>query len=146
MKAVIQRVSRASVTIEDTTTAAITTGLLVLIGIAPNDTDDEITFIADKLLNLRIFEDKDGKMNKSLMDINGELLLISQFTLYGSCQKGRRPSFGDAASPDIALPLYDKLVTLLKDRHPDKVKSGQFAAKMQIDLANEGPVTLILEK
>lgn len=144
MRVVVQRVSRASVTIEGAVVGQIGAGLLVLVGIRPGDGDRQIDFLADKVLNLRIFPDEAGKMNRSVLDIDGALLIVSQFTLYGDCRKGRRPSFIDAAGPDIAIPVYERFIERLRQRALT-VETGRFGALMDVELVNAGPVTLILD-
>lgn len=144
MKLVVQRVAHASVLVEDRQVGAIGKGLLVFLGITHTDSEADIAPIATKLLNLRIFEDESGKMNLSLQDIEGELLLVSQFTLYGNCSKGNRPSFIEASRPEHARPLYEKLIAKLKELHPEKIQTGEFGAHMSITLLNDGPVTLML--
>lgn len=145
MRALIQRVSQASVTIDGTCVSSIKHGFLVLLGVKNGDTTAEADFIADKILNLRVFEDDEGKMNRSLQDVNGELLVVSQFTLYGDARKGRRPSFTEAAPPEISEPLYEYIVKQLKQVCPN-VQTGQFGADMKVALVNDGPVTIMLEK
>ncbi|MFZ2330900.1 MAG: D-aminoacyl-tRNA deacylase [Atribacterota bacterium] len=144
MKAVIQRVSRAAVRVEGREIAQIGTGILVLLGVKQEDTKREAELLAKKTANLRIFNDEQEKMNLSLLDIDGEALVVSQFTLYGNCKKGRRPSFIDAALPEKADLLYQDYVQYLKDNHIS-VQTGQFQAMMQVELINEGPVTIILD-
>lgn len=144
MRALIQRVSSASVKISDRTVGKIGQGLVILLGITHDDTEVDVKFIADKCVNLRIFCDEDDKMNRSLLDIGGEALIISQFTLYGDACKGRRPGFSEAARPDHAIPLYEKFVEKVKN-HKIKVATGEFGAKMLVDIKNDGPVTLMLE-
>ncbi len=144
MKAVIQRVSRASVRMEGREIARIGEGILVLLGVKQEDTKREAELLAKKTANLRIFNDEQEKMNLSLLDIKGEALVVSQFTLYGNCKKGRRPSFIDAALPEKADLLYRNYVQYLKDYHIT-VQTGQFQAMMQVELVNEGPVTIILD-
>ena len=144
MRAVIQRVSKASVTVEGRTIAQIKNGMLVLLGVKQDDSKREAELLAKKTANLRIFNDEQGKMNLSLLDIEGEALVVSQFTLYGNCRKGRRPSFIDAALPEKADLLYQEYVQYLKDEHI-AVQTGQFQAMMQVELINEGPVTIILD-
>ena len=147
MKAVIQRVKSASVTIsEQNYFQEIGKGLLILLGIKIGDTEDDVTFVADKCSNLRIFEDAEDKMNRSVKEVNGEMLIISQFTLYGETAKGNRPSFTDAAKPEEAIPLYEKFVSRVKTNLGDeKVKVGIFGAMMDIQLVNYGPVTVLVE-
>ncbi len=144
MRAVIQRVSQARVEVEGQITGQIDTGLLVYLGVGHDDTDKDAKFIADKLINLRIFADQNGKMNLSVADIGGSILLVSQFTLYGNCQKGRRPGFDAAADPKIADQLYQKVIQLIKDQNIN-IQTGQFAAHMQVTSTNNGPVTFNLE-
>jgi len=147
MKAVVQRVKSASVTIsEQNYFQEIGKGLLILLGIKIGDTEDDVTFVADKCSNLRIFEDAEDKMNRSVKEVNGEMLIISQFTLYGETAKGNRPSFTDAAKPEEAIPLYEKFVSRVKTNLGDeKVKVGIFGAMMDIQLVNYGPVTVLVE-
>ena len=144
MRAVIQRVSRASVTVDGTVTGFIERGLLVFLGVGKDDTQKDIYFIADKIANLRIFEDDSGKMNLSVADIGGAVLLISQFTLFGDCRKGRRPDFTAAGPPDIANQMYEQTIAAVKAKGVP-VETGVFAAHMDIDALNDGPVTLILD-
>ena len=144
MRAVVQRVSRASVTVDGGITGSIERGLLVFLGIGKQDTQKDIDFIADKVVNLRIFECADGKMNLSVKDICGGVLLISQFTLYGDCRKGRRPDFTAAGDPETARHLYEQTITAVKEKDVP-VETGVFATHMDIDSINDGPVTLILD-
>lgn len=144
MRAVIQRVSRASVTVDGAVTGSIERGLLVFLGVGKDDTQTDIDFIADKIANLRIFEDSDGKMNLSVTDIGGAVLLISQFTLFGDCRKGRRPDFTAAGPPDMANRFYEQTITAVKAKGVP-FETGVFAAHMDIDALNDGPVTLILD-
>lgn len=143
MRAVIQRVSRASVEVDHSVTGEIGPGLLVLLGVSKLDTEADADFIAAKVLNLRIFEDDQGKMNRSLLDTGGGLLVVSQFTLYGDCRKGRRPSFDDAAPAEQARALYEYFVTTTRRSVP--VQTGIFQTHMSVSLTNDGPVTLIVE-
>lgn len=150
MRAVIQRVSRAKVNVLDPssqqliTTGEIDLGLMVLLGIGPNDTIKEASWLAKKLVGLRIFEDQSGKMNLSVQDVDGAILAISQFTLYGDCRRGRRPSFTGAAHPHIAAPLFDKTVHLIKDLGT-RCEVGKFGHHMEVSLLNNGPVTLLID-
>lgn len=144
MKAVVQRVSRASVTVSGSITGAIGTGLLVLLGVGKGDTEQSADYLIDKIAGLRIFPDEAGKMNRSLIDVNGALLVVSQFTLYGDCRKGRRPGFDAAAPPDAANRLYEYFVAQARARKLP-VETGVFQAHMDVELVNEGPVTFILE-
>lgn len=143
MRAVIQRVNYAEIHIQKQLHTRIETGLVVLLGFTHTDTCSDADYLIDKFLNLRLFEDTAGKMNLSMAAIQGEVLLVSQFTLYGDCRKGRRPSFDPAAKPDIAKPLYDYVVQQTQEKYP-RVKSGVFGADMQLRLENNGPVTFIL--
>lgn len=144
MRAVLQRVSRASVVIDGETVGAIGRGLLVLLGVAPADTAEEARWLAEKIAGLRVFSDEAGKMNLSVADVGGAVLVVSQFTLYGDCRKGRRPSFIGAAPPEIAVPLYEAFVNALRALGLP-VETGRFGAMMQVELSNDGPVTLILD-
>lgn len=144
MRAVVQRVSSSKVTVDGNTTGEIKRGLLVLLGVTHEDTSKDVDYIIDKVLNLRIFEDENEKMNLSLKDVDGELLVVSQFTLYGDCRKGRRPSFSTAARPELATKLYEEFIE--KSRKEGIVtQTGQFGAHMMVDLTNDGPVTILLE-
>lgn len=147
MKAFVQRVSSASVNIPlENYSAKIGIGMLILLGIKIGDTIDDVNYIADKCSRLRIFEDSEGKMNLSVKDIDGEVLIISQFTLYGESAKGNRPSFIEAAKPDDAIPLYEKFIERMNSNlGDDKVKCGIFGAMMDVSLINSGPVTIIVE-
>ena len=145
MKAVIQRVKKASVEIDNELYSQIGNGILVLLGVEKNDTEEQAKFLANKIVDLRIFEADAGKMNLSLMDIQGEILVVSQFTLAGDCIKGKRPSFDNAAKPDIAIPLYEKFLEYLIERGLTP-KTGKFGAMMDVSLINDGPVTFILSK
>jgi D-aminoacyl-tRNA deacylase len=144
MRAVVQRVKQSSVLINGQSIASIGSGLLVLLGVAKNDTEKEADFLAEKIPNLRIFEDKNEKMNLSLLDTGGRMLVVSQFTLLGNCRKGRRPSYIDAAEPDMANALYEYFMEQVRARGIE-VHSGRFKAMMDVHLINEGPVTLIVE-
>ena len=145
VKAVIQRVSGASVSIDNEIYSSINSGMLVLFCVEKNDTEDKIDWMSNKILSLRIFEDSEGKMNKSLMDVSGEILVVSQFTLAADCKKGTRPSFDNAENPDIAKEMYQKFVNKLSESKLT-VKTGVFAAMMQVSLINDGPVTFVLTK
>lgn len=144
MKLVVQRVSCAEVKIGNVSVGKIDKGLLVLLGIHQSDTLESAKRYVNKLVNLRIFEDDAGKMNKSVKEVEGEILVVSQFTLYGNSSKGRRPSFIDAAGPDAAIPIYETFVQEVK-REMGRVQTGQFGASMDVSLVNHGPVTMILE-
>jgi len=144
MRAVIQRVKQASVIVNDHQTAAIGKGVVVFIGIGQDDTSKEINWIVEKIVNLRIFPDSEGKMNLSLSDIDAEVLIVSQFTLYGDCRKGRRPGFSGAAAPGIAEPLYNQMISLMQKRGITTA-TGIFQTMMDISLTNDGPVTLLLD-
>jgi D-tyrosyl-tRNA(Tyr) deacylase len=144
MKAVIQRVDRASVSVDGNEVSRIGGGLLVLLGVEKGDSEKDADFLLDKIIHLRIFEDGEGKMNRSLLDISGELLVVSQFTLLADCRKGRRPSFTDAAEPATATRLYEYLLFKAKEKVP-RVGQGQFQAMMKVELVNDGPVTIVLD-
>ncbi len=144
MKTVVQRVSNASVTIDGNIHGEINQGFLILLGITHDDTVKDVKWMVEKISGLRIFEDENGKMNKSLTDINGEVLVVSQFTLYGDARKGRRPSFIDAARPEVAIPLYEEFIKQMKSKDL-KVATGKFGADMKVNLLNDGPVTLIID-
>ena len=147
MRVVLQRVSRAEVRVGGRVTGRIAGGLLILGGFAPTDTDATLDWMAEKILGLRLFGDPDGKMNLDLDEVQGALLVVSQFTLYGDARKGRRPSFVDAAPPAVAVPLYERFVALLRERSGGiRVETGEFGAMMEVELVNDGPVTLILDK
>ena len=144
MRAVIQRVSKASVNIDNQELARINEGLVILLGIKVNDSKDEAKLLARKVANMRLFNDENGKMNKSLIEKSGKAIVVSQFTLYGNCKKGRRPSFIEAAEPELAISLYNYFVECLKCENVS-VQTGQFQAIMQVEIINEGPVTIILD-
>jgi D-aminoacyl-tRNA deacylase len=144
MRAVLQRVSRAKVTVGGEVTGEIARGWLVLLGVAPYDGPKEIAWLADKVENLRAFADADGKMNLAVQDVGGSVLVVSQFTLYGDCMKGRRPGFTGAAPPEVAEPLYEQFVIALKALGVP-VATGRFAADMQVELVNDGPVTFVID-
>ena len=144
MKAVLTRVSSASVSIDGQVRGEIGKGFLILLGVGPNDTPQTCKRLADKCLGLRVFTDENGKMNLSLTDVGGQVLVVSQFTLYGDCKKGRRPSFTDAAPPSIAIPLYEQFLQECRD-HGFEPQHGEFGADMAVASVNDGPVTLILD-
>jgi D-tyrosyl-tRNA(Tyr) deacylase len=144
MRAVVQRVSRASVVIAGDTVGDIGSGLVVLLGIAHSDTPAQAQWLAEKVAGLRVFKDADGKMNRDLVDVGGAMLIVSQFTLYGDCRKGKRPSFIDAAPPSIAIPLYETFINSVKALGI-RVAEGRFGADMKVELVNDGPVTLIVD-
>lgn len=146
MRVVLQRVSRASVTVDGALTGAIGPGLLLLVGFTHQDGEESLSWMADKVLGLRIFPDQDGLMNRGLDEAGGDLLVVSQFTLYGDTRKGRRPSFVEAARPEAAIPLYERFVEVLRTRAPGKVETGVFGAHMDVALVNDGPVTLVIER
>ena len=146
MRIVLQRVSRAQVSIDGEVVGRIGPGLLLLVGFTEGDDEEKLRWMADKVIGLRVFNDPDGKMNLSLAEMNGSVLAVSQFTLYGDTRKGRRPSFIKAAVPDVAIPLYDRFLELLRERAPGPVESGEFGAMMGVELVNDGPVTLVLER
>ncbi|MFT4610651.1 MAG: D-tyrosyl-tRNA(Tyr) deacylase [Glaciecola sp.] len=145
MKAVIQRVTKASVTIEGQQVANINSGVLVLLGIANDDTHEDIKWLSNKIANLRIFLDDDGVMNMALLQTQGDAIVVSQFTLYASTKKGHRPSYIRAAKPEIAIPLYEAFVKQLEIDLDKKVQTGQFGADMKVELCNDGPVTIIMD-
>lgn len=144
MRLILQRVTRASVHVDGALVGGIDRGLLILVGVHANDVCESAVQLADKCIDLRLFEDEEGKMNRSLIDVNGHALLVSQFTLYGDCRKGRRPSFTDAARPDKARECYERFVTRFRER-VHRVETGVFGAHMLVELVNDGPVTLILD-
>lgn len=143
MRAVVQRVDRASVTIDGNVNGKIEKGFMVLIGIDEKDEQKDLDYICDKLMGLRIFEDEEGKMNRSIIDAGGSILLISQFTLYGDARKGKRPSFIRAARPEKAIPLYEAAIAKLSEKV--HVETGIFGAEMKVELVNDGPVTILLD-
>jgi len=148
VRVVLQRVTRAEVRVASRVTGRIGPGFLVLAGFSPTDTDVQLAWMAEKIIGLRVFGDAEGKMNRDLAEVNGGVLVVSQFTLYGDASKGRRPSFIDAAPPNLAIPLYEKFVALLKEKTGGRipVETGEFGAMMDVELVNDGPVTLILER
>mgnify|MGYP001411244969 FL=1 len=144
MRAVVQRVSQAQVTVDQQVCGAIQQGLLVLLGVHRNDTDKDLLWLVEKIQHLRIFEDEQGLMNRSLADIHGQLLVVSQFTLYGDCRKGRRPSWNEAAPPALAKELYERFLELCRQRDIP-TEAGVFQAMMDVSLTNDGPVTILLD-
>jgi len=144
MRVVVQRVKHASVTINGTVNGKINNGFLVLLGIQSTDSEQDVDYLVKKVTNLRIFSDENDKMNLSLKDVNGELLIVSQFTLYANCKEGNRPSFVEAAKPDVAIPLYEYFVSECKKIIP-VVETGIFGADMKVELLNDGPVTIIMD-
>ena len=145
MRILIQRVSKASVTVEGQIISSMGKGLLILLGVGHGDTEEQTTFLAEKIANLRIFEDEQGKTNLSILDVKGEAIVVSQFTLYADTRKGRRPSFIDAALPEVAEPLVNRFVELLRS-HGIPTQTGKFGAHMEVEIHNDGPVTIWLEK
>ena len=145
MRVLLQRVSRAEVRVDGAVVGSVGRGHLLLVGIREGDGLAELEWMADKVLGLRVFPDEEGRMNRSLQDVGGSLLVVSQFTLYGDTRKGRRPSFVDAADPDVAVPLYEQLVEILREKGVH-VETGVFGAMMEVELVNDGPVTLMLER
>jgi len=146
VRVVLQRVREAHVTIEGKVVGEIGLGQFLLVGFKQSDTTDQVEWMADKVVSLRIFQDDAGKMNRTLADVDGSILVVSQFTLYGDVRKGRRPSFIDAATPETAIRLYERFVELLEARHPGKVATGEFGAMMDVSLTNDGPVTLVIDR
>lgn len=145
MKVVIQRVLKASVTIENNIVASIGNGLLILLGIVDEDTQEDINWLSNKITNLRIFGDENGIMNKSVIEMHGDVIVVSQFTLHASTKKGNRPSYIKSAKPDIAVPLYETFVNQLESDLNKKVQTGEFGADMKVELINDGPVTIIID-
>ena len=145
MKVVIQRVSQASVTINDKIKSSIKKGLLILLGITPGDTQEDIDWLTRKIIGLRIFSDEEGAMNRSVVDVDGDILVISQFTLYAATKKGNRPSFMAAAKPEIAIPLYENFLNTLSRKLQKPIYSGEFGADMKVNLLNDGPVTMVMD-
>ena len=146
MRIVLQRVSRASVTVEGSVAGRIGPGLLLLVGFTGGDRRETLQWMANKVVGLRVFADPLGRMNLSLQDISGDILVVSQFTLYGDTRKGRRPSFVRAAGPEVAVPLYEAFVAMLRQQAPARVETGVFGAMMDVELVNDGPVTVVLER
>lgn len=146
MRVVLQRVSHASVSVGGRLVGEVGAGFVILVGFRPGDGNDQIEWMADKVLGLRVFPDDEGKMNLGLDEVGGDLLVVSQFTLHGDTRKGRRPSFVDAAPPDVAIPLYERFIGVLRERAPGRVETGVFGAHMEVALVNDGPVTLILDR
>ncbi|MEN8376107.1 MAG: D-aminoacyl-tRNA deacylase [Gemmatimonadota bacterium] len=146
MRVVLQRVSRAEVRVDGEVVGRAGRGFLVLVGFRPGDGEEEVRWMAAKILGLRLFADAEGKMNLSLEDIGGDVLVVSQFTLYGDARKGRRPSFVHAAPPELAIPLYELFLDALRESAPAAVEAGRFGAMMDVELVNDGPVTLSLER
>ena len=144
MRAVVQRVSKGRVTVEGRVTGEIGNGLVILLGVGTGDTLAEVDILAEKIARLRIFSDEDGKFNLSAIDVGAEMLVVSQFTLYADCRRGRRPGFTDAARPEVAIPLYEAFVEALRKMEL-KVETGQFQAMMMVDISNDGPVTIWLD-
>ncbi|WP_204346966.1 D-aminoacyl-tRNA deacylase [Psychroserpens algicola] len=145
MKAVIQRVSKASVTIDKQEVARINSGLLILLGIVNDDSEDDIKWLSNKIVNLRIFSDATGVMNESLLQIQGDVIVVSQFTLHANTKKGNRPSYIQAAKPDVAIPLYEMFVNQIQADLGKTIQTGQFGADMKVELINDGPVTIIID-
>jgi len=145
MKAVIQRVSKASVTIDNKIKASIQQGVLILLGIEVQDTQDDINWLSNKITNLRIFDDENGVMNNSLHDSDGEVIVVSQFTLHASTKKGNRPSYIKAAKPSIAVTLYNKFIDTLESKLGKKIQTGEFGSDMKLEIHNDGPVTIIID-
>ena len=145
MKVVLQRVKNGSVTVDGTITGTIDKGYVLLVGIKDGDTKEDVEYVANKIAGLRLFEDGEGKMNDSIQEVNGEILSVSQFTLYGDTRKGRRPSFTESARPEIAEPLWEYFNEALREKHGLHVEVGVFGAMMDVQLTNDGPVTIIVE-
>lgn len=145
MRVVLQRVSKASVTVNNEVTGAIQNGLLIFLGITASDSQEDIEWLTSKIIGLRIFNDDSGKMNHSIIDTNGEILCISQFTLFANTKKGNRPSYIEAARPEIAIPLYEIFVNTLSRKRDKDIQTGIFGADMQVQLVNDGPVTIVMD-
>jgi len=145
MRIVIQRASEASVTVDGSITGAIKTGLLVFLGIEDADTDEDVSWLSNKIVNLRIFNDNDGVMNLNVTEVGGDILLVSQFTLHANTKKGNRPSYSKASKPDIAIPMYEKMIRELESDMCKKIQTGIFGADMKVRLQNDGPVTIVID-
>ncbi|NLX64872.1 MAG: D-tyrosyl-tRNA(Tyr) deacylase [Clostridiaceae bacterium] len=145
MRAVVQRVKRAEVRVEGRITGKIEKGILVFLGVGEDDENKDLEYMADKIMNLRIFEDDNDKMNLSVIDVGGSVLVVSQFTLYGDCRKGNRPSYSKAARPEKAKDFYDRFIEYISNKYGIKVESGIFQASMEVDYINDGPVTLMID-
>jgi D-tyrosyl-tRNA(Tyr) deacylase len=145
MRVLLQRAARAEVSVESTVIGRIDRGVVLFVGFTHTDSEEQLVWMADKIVGLRIFPDDEDKMNRSIVDVAGAVLVVSQFTLYGDASKGRRPSFVDAARPDVAVPLYERFIALLRERNVP-VETGAFGAAMQVELMNDGPVTLWLDR
>ena len=146
MRAVVQRVARASVTVDGEVVGAIERGFMILLGVTHTDGEEQARWLASKVAGLRVFEDDEGKMNRALLDVEGSALVVSQFTLYGDCRKGRRPSFTGAARPEIAEPLCERFIEFLREAGIARVESGVFGAHMMVEIHNDGPVSLIIDR
>lgn len=144
MRSVVQRVTHGKVTVDGEVIGQIQKGMVILLGVGENDTSEDMTYLADKILGLRIFDDPDGKMNLSIQEIDGSMLIVSQFTLYGDCRKGRRPSYSSAANPDMANKMYESFLQYVRDAGVH-VETGKFQAMMDVEIHNDGPVTLLLD-
>lgn len=145
MRVVIQRTKRASVTIDENMKSEIGLGMLVLVGIEDRDSQEDIEWLTNKIINLRIFDDEDGVMNKSVKDVDGDILIVSQFTLHASTKKGNRPSYIKAAKPDVSIPMYEQFCSQIKDALGKEIGTGEFGADMKVELINDGPVTIIID-
>ena len=145
MKVVIQKVSKASVTVNNKLIANIKTGLLVLVGIEDADTDEDIKWLSKKIINLRIFADENDVLNNSVLQVDGEIIIVSQFTLHASTKKGNRPSYIKASKPDFAIPMYEKFITQVEKDFGKKIQTGKFGADMKVELLNDGPITIVID-
>ena len=145
MKVVIQKVSKASVTVNNKLIANIKTGLLVLVGIEDADTDEDIKWLSKKIINLRVFADENDVLNNSVLQVDGEIIIVSQFTLHASTKKGNRPSYIKASKPDFAIPMYDKFITQVEKDFGKKIQTGKFGADMKVELLNDGPITIVID-